>query len=150
MKTKQFEDPIDSAADLVQQNITLFSFDYLTEQYRAHMKSLNISEWTHVANNFIPAYSCNTIQASDYETRMHICLNTKGATLNLVRNQVHGNGTHAFVKAYLYEDDVYPGTPLHFDKKIWWRSRETVPGLSSYGGYLTTKKWILNEVTPNK
>ena len=143
MIKQQYERPIDTAADLVEKNITLFIIGAPTfiVTYQFHMKQLATPDWIHVSKNMITAPSC-----VDRNVVMESCLNIKGTSLNLIHNKVFGDGTHAFIRPYLYEDNVYPETPINFNKKMWWRSEETVPGLSPFGGYRTNKIWALNEV----
>ena len=57
---------------------------------------------------------------------------------NITEHDVIEAGTHAFLGDSLTWDE------LEFGK--WHRSKEKVAGLYPYGGYLTNKKWHLNEV----
>ena len=54
-------------------------------------------------------------------------------------SQMMGAGTHAWMTGYL------GGYTLDMGK--WYRSKDKVAGRYPYGGYLTNKKWHLNEVT---
>ena len=49
-----------------------------------------------------------------------------------------GAGTHAMVGSYLSDIELVMGT--------WHKSKERVIGDNPYVGYLTNKKWHLNEV----
>ena len=51
---------------------------------------------------------------------------------------VIGNGTHALMSGYL--------SPYELTFGKWYRSTERVSGKNPHGGYLTNKKWHLNEV----
>ena len=48
------------------------------------------------------------------------------------------NGTHALLSTHL--------TQQHFCWDKWYRSKEILRGNNPYAGYLTNKKWSLNEV----
>ena len=48
-------------------------------------------------------------------------------------------GTHAIILSFLTELDLAMGR--------WWKSLEQVSGYNPYGGALSNKKWILNEVS---
>ena len=57
---------------------------------------------------------------------------------NISKHHVIDAGTHAQMTSLL----------LPFEQKMgrWHRSKENVAGNFPYGGYLTNKKWHLNEV----
>ena len=57
---------------------------------------------------------------------------------NISKHDVIGNGTNALMTSALYSSDLAMGK--------WYRSKEKVAGKYPYGGYLTNKKWHLNEV----
>ena len=57
---------------------------------------------------------------------------------NCTEYLVVGKGTHATMVSYLY--------PYQFDMGRWYRSKEKLRGFYPYRGYLTNKKWFLNEV----
>ena len=54
-------------------------------------------------------------------------------------NYVMGEGTMAQVAGYLYPSELAMGR--------WWKSKETISGFNPFGGALSDKKWILNEVS---
>ena len=136
MKIPQYEDTIDNVTDLVEHNITLFEYDYLFEDYRDwYIEFGNTSEWDHVANTMVPAARClNGTQ---------ICSHTNGTWQHFIKYHLHGNKTHAIVRGYLgyFEFEVMP------DRNYWWRSKKLEYGLNPYAGVLTSRNWILNEVT---
>ena len=142
-----FEDPIDSAEDLVNNNITLFANSEFRvfESLKDHLLSLNISEWTIAAENMINATDCASYPQRDEDQ----CSEIIGLFQYYIKYHLLGNGTHAFLTHYLRKSDIYPDDLFGFSKKWkqkWWRSKETLPGASPYGGYYTNRKWVLNEV----
>ena len=62
---------------------------------------------------------------------------------NLTKHGVFGAGTHAQLTGYLASYQLRDYGP-------WYRSKETLAGKNPYSGYLTNKKWHLNEVNNNK
>ena len=68
---------------------------------------------------------------------------------NIIKHDVMGNGTHAYMGGSLSTYDLDIGKKHHPDGNHpngWYRSKEKVPGDNPYAGYLTNKKWHLNEV----
>ena len=60
-----------------------------------------------------------------------------------------GAGTHAQMVGNLFSSDLAMGKKHHPEgngKYGWYRSKEKMAGRNPYGGYLTNKKWHLNEV----
>ena len=57
---------------------------------------------------------------------------------NISLHDVIGAGTHAQIAGSL--------VPNELDMGKWYRSKEKLEGHYPYGGYLTNKKWHLNEV----
>ena len=57
MKKPQYEDPIDTARLLVEQNITLLVDNRVSDNYKSHFLSLNNSIWNEVADLGKPSYS---------------------------------------------------------------------------------------------
>ena len=67
---------------------------------------------------------------------------------NITDQDLMGNGTHATMAAYMTPYDLHCGWYISEDLHCrWYRSKEKVPGIFPFGGYLTNKKWHLNEVT---
>ena len=62
---------------------------------------------------------------------------------NLTKHGVFGAGTHAQLTGYLASYQLRDYGP-------WHRSKETLAGKNPYSGYLTNKKWHLNEVNINE
>ena len=62
---------------------------------------------------------------------------------NLTNHGVFGAGTHAQLTGYLAPWQLRDYGP-------WYRSKETLAGKNPFSGYLTNKKWHLNEVNVNK
>ena len=60
---------------------------------------------------------------------------------NITLHDVIGAGTHAQVSTSVAQYELAMGK--------WHRSKEKVAGKYPYGGYLTNKKWHLNEVNVN-
>ena len=56
---------------------------------------------------------------------------------NITKQDVMGAGTHAYMGGELDSYDLAMGR--------WYRSKEKLSGNYPYGGYLTNKKWHLNE-----
>ena len=114
-----FEEPLDTAKQLVEQNITL----YMPPAYDIWIQFLLQSP--------VPEYNIlgeNMIIADDW-----------GHFDNISKYDVLGTGTHAMMIAYLL--------PYELDMGRWYRSKEIVAGKYNYGPpYLTNKKWYLNEV----
>ena len=117
----RFEDPIDSAQDAVDRNITIFTHQFFYPSSKVDMLSINSSDWTHIAETMVP------VNWDEYE--------------NYTRDFIHGNGTHAFIRSYLSSGDLAIAPA-----EKWWRSSEKIPGDYPWGGYLSAKNWMLNEV----
>ena len=133
MKSPQFEDPINTVKDLVERNITVFQYESALASTKRSYLHYNISEWSHVANNMIPARQCwGTIE----------CLMENGSYPNYIKYHVHGNRTHAFVKGYLWNSDLWAFP----DKKKWWRSNMVISFINPYSSHITNRTWIFNEV----
>ena len=140
MKVPQFEDPIDTLGDLVDQNITIFQRDLLFEHYKDlfyvfnNYSWVNTSEWEWIADTMVPASDCLEIEG---------CADINGTMEYFMKYHVHGNKTHAFILSYLYQD-YFMVMP---DKSKWYRSQS----INSYFGnpfvtVMTSRNWILNEV----
>ena len=70
---------------------------------------------------------------------------------NITVHDVMVEGTHAYMTGYLGPHELYLGKKHHPDGNRtngWYRSKEKLSGLLGYpyAGYLTNKKWHLNEV----
>ena len=118
MLRPNFEDPLDTAEDLVYNNITVFTLP-----------------WSHMSKHFfaqspIPEYN----KLAEY---MHIAKNWDDFDY-YAEHHVIVEGTHAVVVSYLW--------PKYLAMGRWWRSKERLRGSSPFVGYLSNKKWHLNEV----
>ena len=116
MLKQRFEDPIDSAKQIIENNITLFevpSGDYWVQ---------------FLANSPIPEYQ--TLSP-------HLKLAGNWIEFfNLIEHGIIGNGTHAIMSFTIMGKWKSLGR--------WWRGN-LVLGNYPYGGYLSDKKWHLNE-----
>ena len=113
-----FEEPIDTAKQMVEKNITIVA----TPGNDIWKKFL--------LNSAVPAYQTlgeNLIVADSWEQDYN--LSTQG---------ILDAGTHARMEGYL--------VPYYLIMGRWYRSKEKVAGVNPYGGYLTNKKWHLKEV----
>ena len=114
----RFEEPIDSAKQLIENNITLF--DMAGNEYWVQF----------LANSPIPEYqtlSKRLIIPNDWDELWH-----------LIEDGIIGNGTHAQMS--------YSLTPYEKSLGRWWKGN-LVQGDYPYAGYLSDKKWHLNEAS---
>ena len=65
---------------------------------------------------------------------------------NISLHDVIGAGTHAMMGGGLVPFYLAMGIEYHPEGKGWYRSKEKLAGKNPYSGYLTNKKWHLNEV----
>ena len=117
MLKQRFEEPIDSAKQLIENNISLYMGpgSYYWVQF--------------LANSPIPEYqtlSKRLIIPNDWDELWH-----------LIEDGIIGNGTHAQMS--------YSLTPYEKSLGRWWKGNLML-GDSPYVGYLSDKKWYLNEV----
>ena len=113
-----FEEPLDTAKQLVEKNITLYDVPG-AEIWKQFLLDSPLPEYNKLGETYLIA--------DDYD---HF--------YNISRDDVIGAGTHAQLAGGL--------TLTELDLGRWYRSREKVAGMNPYGGYLTNKKWNLNEV----
>ena len=113
-----FEDPLDTAQDLVDNNIILYYFPggYIWKQFLAKSPD---PAYNKLAETMIITKDWDEF---DYYTEHYVI----------------GEGTHAQMVGML--------EPLELAMGRWWRSKEKLRGGNPYGGYLSNKKWHLNEV----
>ena len=91
-----------------------------------------------LTNSPVPEYNIlgeNAIVAKNYEEYE-----------NTTANDILGAGTHAKMSFFLDQWELEYGEKYHPEGKGWYRSKEEVSGRTPYAGFLTHKKWILNEV----
>ena len=65
---------------------------------------------------------------------------------NITAHDVMGAGTHAQQTYFVDGYELDFGEKYHPEGRGWHRSKEIVSGVNPYAGYLTNKKWHLNEV----
>ena len=116
-----FEEPLDTAKQLVEPNIKLCMGPGASSGWRDWLLESNNSEYRTLAENmYIP---------DDWNW---------GHFYEMVEYYVIGKGTHALMASYLDPYDLAMGR--------WYRSKENVE-VNPYFGFLSNKKWHLNEVT---
>ena len=118
----RFEDPIDTAKDMMDNNITLFTYQYYYASAKQFLLDLDIPEYTSIAENMVSV-------KDDDEYYYY------------VEHYIHGSGTHAFRHGNLDYSELQIAS---MDK--WWKSSEIVPGGNHYASYLSGRNWIMNEV----
>ena len=117
-----FEEPLDTAKQLVEKNITLYD-EPATVIWKKFLLESSIPEYNKLGETFLTPDNWRHFR-------------------NITDYYVNGTGTHAFMGASL--------SPSYLARARWHRSKEKVAGLYPYGGYLTNKKWHLNEVISYK
>ena len=117
MLKPNFEDPIDSAKQLIENNITLFEMP--SNEYWVQF----------LANSPIPEYQTLS---------KRLIIPNWPEYWKLIEHGIIENGTHA---------SMYYGLDS-WKKSLgrWWRGN-LVLGNFPYGGYLSDKKWHLNEAS---
>jgi len=113
-----FEEPLDTAKQLVDKNVTLYDIPG-TQIWKQFLLESSIPEYNILGETLIIT--------DDYDQ-----------FYNISKHDVIGNGTHAYMGGFL--------GPVELAMGRWYRSKEKVSGNHPYGGYLTNKKWHLNEV----
>lgn len=113
-----FDEPLDTAKQMVEQNITVYvrPEGHIWKQF---LQKSSIPKYNILGENMIVPDNFD-----HYD--------------NISKYEVIGAGTHALMYPYLYANQLAMG--------IWYRSKEKLPGKNPYGGFLTMKKWHLNEV----
>ena len=116
-----FDDPVDSAQDIVERNLTLF-FTPWSEMWKKWLA-------TH-ANPLYNKISETTIISESWDHYYE-----------LMEHGIIEKNTHVYPGGYL--------TPWEKSLGLWWRSKERVEGFQGYAGFLTRKKWKHYEVNYN-
>ena len=117
MMTPNFEDPMDTAKQLVDNNIILYDIPR-GQIWKQFLEQSPIPEYNKLAETY---YVTKDWDEFDYYSE----------------HKVIGSGTHAHMGSYLdYE----------LDMGRWYRSKERVSGKYPWTGYLSNKKWYLNDV----
>ena len=114
-----FEEPLDTAKQLVEKNFTLYGGPG-TEFWKSFLMESSIPEYNILGETYLIA--------DDWDHFDN----------NITEHDVIGAGTHAYMIGYLSGWEMSLGR--------WYRSKEKVAGKNPYAGYLTNKKWHLNEV----
>ena len=116
MLKQRFEEPIDSAKQLIENNISLYMGpgSYYWVQF--------------LANSPIPEYQTLS--------KRLIIPNSRNEFKEKLKHDVIGNGTHAFMNFKLMPDEKSLGR--------WWKGN-LVLGDYPYAGHFSDKKWHLNE-----
>jgi len=122
-----FEEPLDTAKQLVEKNITLYDIPG-TEIWKQFLLESSITEYNILGENL-------TIIADDWDHFNYMS-----------EHDAIGAGTHAYMAASISPRDLSYGENKEINSgRGWYRSKEEVAGKYPYGGYLTNKKWHLNE-----
>ena len=66
---------------------------------------------------------------------------------NITKHDLMGAGTHSIMIGNLGPYYLAMGGWYHPEGRGWYRSKEKVAGVYPYGGYLSSKKWHLNEAS---
>ena len=113
-----FEEPLDTAKQLVEKNITLYNVPR-GEMWKQFLLESPIPEYNKLGETFLIPYNWHHFR-------------------NITDYYVNGTGTHAFMGGSLPK--------YYLARARWHRSKENLAGKYPYSGYLTNKKWHLNEV----
>ena len=116
---QNFEEPLDAAKQLVEKNITLYNIPG-GDIWKQFLLESPIPEYKILGETMIIA--------DDWDHFDNISL-----------HDVIGAGTHAQMIGGNLE-------PYELAMGKWYRSKERLSGFFPYTGYLTNKKWHLNEV----
>ena len=125
MLRPNFEDPLDSARQLVQKNITLI-FNPNSQIWRQFLLESSIPEYKILGENVIFA-------------------NNSKHYINMSRYDVLREGTHARMTSSISPAYMKMGKRYNSGRG-WYRSQERVSGKYPYSGFLTNKRWHLNKV----
>ena len=127
-----FESQVHTARDLVESNITLYLVPH-TQAWKQWLSQSDIPEYRKIAESMIIALSTDQFDA-------------------LTKNEFINHGTHAQMISYLEpfelewtEEKDNLGNYKYNHGRGYYRG-EKVSGLIPMTGYLSNKKWHLNEV----
>ena len=122
-----FEDPLDTAKQLVEKNITLYDAPG-TFIWKQFLRESSLDEFKILGENYIIA--------DDWDHYYYMS-----------EQDVLVAGTHAQMVSYLAPPELSIGDNEEINSgRGWYRSKEKVAGIYPYAGWLTNKKWHLNEV----
>ena len=111
-----YDDPVDSAKDIIDRNLTLFSLAW-SDMWKQWLAGHDNPHYRTIAETMIvPTFY-------EYFDLLH----------GVVKND-----THVFMAGYLGPGEKSLG--------LWWKSKEVVEGFQGFGGYLTKKQWKHYEV----
>ena len=113
-----FEEPLDTAKQLVEKNISLYGIP-ATEIWKQFLLESPIPDYNKLGETMIIADDWD-----HYD--------------NITKHDVMGAGTHAVMAGHIDSNELAMGR--------WHRSKDKLAGDSPYAGYLTNKKWHMNEV----
>ena len=113
-----FEEPLDTAKQLVDKNITLYSVPG-GQIWKQFLLESPISNYKILGENIVIADDWDHLD-------------------KIAERDIIGAGTHALMRARV--------TKFQLSLGKWYRSKEKLAGKFPYGGFLTNKKWHLNEV----
>ena len=116
-----FEDPLDTAKQLVEKNISLYNWPG-AEMWTQFLLDSPIPEYNILGEGMVDVDNWDLYYS--------------------ISEQVIGNGKYAIMTPLMGLEELEMGE--------WYRSEERVSGYYPYGGYLTNKKWSLNEVDYHK
>ena len=120
-----FEEPLDTAKQLVEKDITIY-FEPTFEVNKQWLLDSPILEYRILGENAIITDDTNHFN-------------------NITADDVMGAGTHAQMNYLISWYELELGEKHHPEGRGWYRAKEKVAG-SPYTGYLTNKKWYLKEV----
>ena len=118
MLRPNFDEPLDTAKQLVKKNIIVFDGPG-SEFWGQFLLESSVPEYNILGETFF----C----VDDWDTYNDMFL-----------HDILGAGTHAVMLGYLNPEEIALGR--------WYRSKEKLDGMNPFAGYLTNKKWHLNEV----
>ena len=108
-----YDDPVDSAQDIVDRNLTLFIIPY----------SFMWKQWL--------ATHANPLYRKISETM--IIPESPRQFYGLMKHGIMRDNTHVTMVGYL--------GPWEKSLGLWWRSKERVEGYQGFAGFLTRKNW---------
>ena len=130
-----FESPVHTAGDLVEGNITLFMASK-TDIWKQWLSQHYIPEYRKIAETMIISKSQSVFD-------------------EMTKNEMLSQGTHAILVSYIAPHALAWGTEYDYDQgryiynsgRGYYRGeRLMLAGVIPEAGYLTNKKWHLNEV----
>ena len=121
-----FEEPLDTAKQLVEQDITLYDGPNAI-MWKYFLLESSLPEFKKLGENFIVS--------EDWDHYF-----------NLTAHNVMGAGTHAIMMAYINPYDLEYSEEYDILGRGWYRSKERIAGKYPFSGFLANKKWHLNEV----